>query len=63
MPFPFKSVFYLNNQRTIQVFHNKNIKHQYEHSILTNSKQLCLLHLKYILKGQPTKLSTVASLH
>ena len=39
MPFPFKSIFYLKNQRTIQVFHNKSIKHQSEHSIHTNSKQ------------------------
>ena len=61
MPFPFKSIFYLKNQRTIQVFHNKSIKHQYEHSIHTNSKQLCLLHFKHILMGQPIKLSIVAS--
>ena len=62
MPFPFKSTFYLKNQKTIQVFHNKSIRHQYEHSIHTKlSKQLCLLYLKYILMGQPIKLSIVAS--
>ena len=51
-------MFYLKNQRTIQVIH---IKYQSKHSIHTNSKQFCLLHFKYILMGQPIKLSIVAS--
>ena len=55
MPFPLKSIFYLKNQRTIQVIHNKSIKQQSEHSIHTNSKRLCLLQFKYILMGQPIK--------
>ena len=39
MPFPFKSIFHLKNQGTVQVIHNKSIKQQSEHSIHTNSKQ------------------------
>ena len=39
MPFPFNSAFYLKNQETIQVFHNKSIEQQSKHSIYTNSKQ------------------------
>ena len=62
MPFPFNSIFYLKNQRTIQVIH---IKYQSKHSILTSSKQslkqLCWLQFKYILMGQPIKLCTVAN--
>ena len=37
MPLPFKFIFYLRNQRTIQVIH---IKYQSKHSIHTNSEQL-----------------------
>ena len=58
MPFPFNAIFYSKNQKTIEVIH---IKYQSKHLIHINSKQLCLLQFKYILVGQPIKLSTVAS--